>query len=206
MTAHAMQGDRERCLEAGMDDYVTKPLQPRVLFSALNRWIVHESVEAEAQEDRQDYSSQEESFLMDFDDGMFGEPASEPVPAEPSTSTRHSTFSLNGLPVDLPSAIARFDDDRDFVITILHDYRAHLPERLKELHGLLQAEDANSLCRVAHNLKGVSLNISAEPIAQAALAIEQSALHEDLASAAEHLTQLEAEVDRFNTYVSSMNL
>ena len=206
MTAHAMQGDRERCLEAGMDDYVTKPLQPRVLFSALNRWIVHESVEAEAQEDRQDYSSQEESFLMDFDDGMFGEPASEPVPAEPSTSTRHSTFSLNGLPVDLPSAIARFDDDRDFVITILHDYRAHLPERLKELHGLLQAEDANSLCRVAHNLKGVSLNISAEPIAQVALAIEQSALREDLTGAAGHLTQLEAEVDRFNTYVSSMNL
>ena len=206
MTAHAMQGDRERCLEAGMDDYVTKPLQPRVLFSALNRWTQNESVEAEASGNIQDYSSQEEAFSMEFDDGMFGEPASDTVPVEPPIIEHSVASSLDGLPVDLPSAVSRFDDDRDFVLTILHDYRAQLPERLAELHHLLQAQDANSLCRVAHNLKGVSLNISAGPIAQAALGIEQSALREDLTTAAEHLTHLEAEVHRFNEYVSSMNL
>ncbi|MCG3185509.1 MAG: Signal transduction histidine-protein kinase BarA [Rhodocyclaceae bacterium] len=37
MTAHAMQGDRERCIEAGMDDYVTKPLRPGELHAALGR-------------------------------------------------------------------------------------------------------------------------------------------------------------------------
>jgi CheY-like chemotaxis protein len=40
LTAHALQGDRERCLEVGMDDYVTKPLQPEQLFAALERAIV----------------------------------------------------------------------------------------------------------------------------------------------------------------------
>ena len=38
MTANAMQGDRERCLEAGMDDYIAKPIKPDQLFERLSRW------------------------------------------------------------------------------------------------------------------------------------------------------------------------
>ena len=39
MTAHAMTGDRERCLEAGMDDYIAKPVRSQVLNEVLRRWI-----------------------------------------------------------------------------------------------------------------------------------------------------------------------
>ena len=39
MTAHAMTGDRERCLEAGMDDYVSKPVRPSEMFEAIERGI-----------------------------------------------------------------------------------------------------------------------------------------------------------------------
>jgi CheY-like chemotaxis protein len=37
MTAHAMAGDRQRCLAAGMDEYVSKPIQPDIVFEAIAR-------------------------------------------------------------------------------------------------------------------------------------------------------------------------
>jgi PAS domain S-box-containing protein len=45
MTAHAMDGDRKRCLDAGMDDYISKPMRHTALVAALMRWIPSESDE-----------------------------------------------------------------------------------------------------------------------------------------------------------------
>ena len=39
MTAHAMKGDRKMCLEAGMDDYMTKPIKRELVFRSIEKWV-----------------------------------------------------------------------------------------------------------------------------------------------------------------------
>ncbi|MBE7941552.1 MULTISPECIES: ATP-binding protein [Ramlibacter] len=48
LTASATSGDRERCLEAGMDDYIAKPIEPSVLAEKVNRWLAREGAQAPA--------------------------------------------------------------------------------------------------------------------------------------------------------------
>ena len=42
MTAHTMKGDRERCLEAGMNDYISKPISPQAMAEMLEKWLPQE--------------------------------------------------------------------------------------------------------------------------------------------------------------------
>lgn len=73
MTAHAMQGDRERCLDAGMNDYVTKPVSPKALAEALNKWIPKETAYEKKLliKDKSTSPTESEQKILVFDwDGM----------------------------------------------------------------------------------------------------------------------------------------
>ena len=71
MTANAMKGDKENCLAAGMDDYLTKPINPDTLHAMLNKWLRKDAstpptapVKSEAEK------ADEEDIIWDKDDAL----------------------------------------------------------------------------------------------------------------------------------------
>jgi CheY-like chemotaxis protein/HPt (histidine-containing phosphotransfer) domain-containing protein len=208
MTAHALKGDRDLCLESGMDDYVTKPLDPKVLFAAIDRWTQFEGLSnqqpAVAEIDVQDYSGSAENFTIkadpDFEDGLFGEPAQE-MSIQEKTPQESLLMSFDDeLPLDLDSALPRFFNDRNFFIEMCHDLVAQMPTRMQEINLALQTSNANDLYRHAHNIKGISANFSAGPVSKLAAQIEMLGKNEDITNVAILVKQLNVEAERLCKY------
>ena len=191
MTAHALHGDRQRCIDAGMDDYISKPLDPRKVFQAIERW-------AEAQ----DNERREGAFEVT---GV--ELESEEVQSvETQTAIKETVLTENGsnLPLNIESALIRFSNDRNFYYNLLEEFLHSLPERLGEMRAALESEDAQSLSNLAHNLKGVAANFSALQIARLSAEIDVSCRSGDLGSARGLMAEAELAAERLNDFVANL--
>jgi HPt (histidine-containing phosphotransfer) domain-containing protein len=167
MTANALEGDRERCLAAGMDDYLAKPVTTEKLVEVLQRWIPRDGPPARGSEG-------EDSGAGAPDDG------DESIDATVLAGLRG--LQQPGTPDLLGRLIELFLDDA--------------APRLASLAQAVAQGDARALERQAHTLKGSSANIGARQLARLCEDLEMLGRSGELGRAPGVLTQLEAEFDR----------
>jgi HPt (histidine-containing phosphotransfer) domain-containing protein len=145
MTANAMASDREKCVEAGMNDHLAKPIDPDQLFGALLRWIKPRDRAAEARN----------------------------VPeARPVSEAASGTAPLEIAGIDTKTALKRTGGNPKRYESLLERFADSESQVVSEIRRALAANDTSTARRLAHSLKGAAGNLGAESLSELAAKAE----------------------------------
>jgi CheY-like chemotaxis protein len=165
MTAHAMKGDRERCLDAGMDGYVSKPLQPTELFEAIE-----------------------------------GLALSHVCASVPSLQRAESPLAF-----DKDAALERTAGDIGLLWEIVELFLAECPKSITEIRDAISRNDAQTLHRAAHTLRGAVSTLTAHAAEDAAQCLETMGRCGNLTGAEAAFAVLEGELSHLQRVLESFH-
>jgi len=153
MTAHAMSSDREKSLHAGMNDHLTKPIDPQLLYAALDAWLP-----------KKERASAEEVTSAHGD-----------VPVQ--SPGEDILFNLKGL--DARSGLSNVAGNRELYLRLLDRFANNYRNSGVELRGALQRMEHDAAVhqeavRLAHTAKGVAANLGARVLAAVAGELERA--------------------------------
>jgi CheY-like chemotaxis protein len=143
MTANAFDEDRQRCLEAGMNDHIGKPVMPDVLYETLVRWLSAQTLEDEA-----DVTPQ----------------------SEPGNRLPPALLKIPGL--DVQAGLSRVKHRVPLYLQVLQMFARNHGDVPNSIRQSLEAEDWEQAVRHAHSLKGVAATIGSNLISDAARELE----------------------------------
>ena len=177
MTANAMKGDRQRCLDAGMDDYIAKPIRAATLYL---------TVEAAAGiADPATTATTDPNFPTGLACDLSDRPATQTNPQE----SPRNVF-------DLPAALASCANHRDVLIELIAVFNEEAPTLLAQIDTAIAQSDPETLRRAAHTLKGSARVFAAAEVAETALALENMGRHQELNEAPQAHQRLAIAIDR----------
>jgi HPt (histidine-containing phosphotransfer) domain-containing protein len=151
MTAHAMAGDEDKSLEAGMNGHVTKPIDPDQLFATLQKWIKPSEKRAQVKQPEVPLESLESDQAV---------PDEEQLPE-----------SLPGF--DLSAGLKRLRGNKRLYRKLLLDFGAKYTQVAAEIRETLDAQNLKQAHSLIHNLKGLAGNLSATDLQAAAVEMEK---------------------------------
>ena len=134
MTAHALQGVKEECLSVGMNDYVSKPIEPETVFDTLARWI----------------KPHEENCYEKSISGPKIYEITDEIPVIPG--------------IDVKSVINRLNGNKSLLIELLLKFSQHYVSAANEIRNALAENNITSALHMLHTLKGAASNLSAYAI------------------------------------------
>ncbi|MBW2109605.1 MAG: response regulator, partial [Deltaproteobacteria bacterium] len=175
MTAHAIKGYREKCLKAGMDDYITKPLRRKELLSMVRKWTAGPA------------------------GGRPGGP--DGFQAADSTGCLHWFYVQDDAPMDFNRALDEFEGEREVLLEVVTGFVAHAQGQIACIRKAISDGDVGVVAKEAHALKGGAANLTAETLAAVALELEKAGKSQDLRDAQTLLERLAGELDRLDRFV-----
>ena len=181
VTASAMSSDQQRCLAAGMDDYLPKPLSLNALGAVLARWAP-EKPDPEGVDNESDQAS-----------------AAGPPPVQSAAPSRSS------IDAEVLSRLMRLGEasGEDLLDQLKSLFLTEADNRIKAVHEALAADDASGVVLPAHTLGGASANLGAGILADLCATLEADGEAGDLVGCATLLKSVEAEVERVRIALTS---